>query len=52
MFTITTCYYHMYCKVFVFLLIIIIIIIIIYSYSKNLKNNGTIKIYIYDEVVD
>ncbi len=29
-----------------------IIIIIIYSYSKNLKTNGSIKIYIYDKVVD
>ncbi len=29
-----------------------IIIIIIYSYSKNLKTNSTIKIYIYDKVVD
>ncbi len=29
-----------------------IIIIIIYSYSKHLKTNDTIKIYIYDKVVD
>ncbi len=28
------------------------ITIIIYLYSKNLKTNGTIKIYIYDKMVD
>ncbi len=28
------------------------IIIIIYLYPKNLKTNGTIKIYIYEQVVE